>query len=103
MLGDAMLTYPIRIPIETNRGRGETRRIGPTRIVFTTLQPFETGDPLRFSMSLRGTSATGLDAFCSGCVHHVTIEGPLFVVEASIEETQISLAAAGSRRDGDIA
>jgi hypothetical protein len=53
-------------------------------------------------MSLRGTSATGLDAFCSGCVRHVTIDGPLFVVEASIDQTQISLAAAGSRPGRDL-
>jgi len=92
-----MMTYAIRIPIETNRGRGETRRIGPTRIVFTTVEPFEVGDPLRFSMSLRGTSATGLDAFCSGCVRHVTIDGAVFVVESSIDQTQISLAPGGSK------
>lgn len=93
MLGRSMTTtYAIRIPIETNRGRGETRRIGPTHIVFTTDAPFETGEPLRFSMSLRGTPAAALDAFCSGCVSHVAVEGEQFVVEATIEQTRISVA-----------
>jgi hypothetical protein len=85
-------TYAIRIPIDTNRGRGETRRIGPTRIVFTTAAPFETGDSLRFSMSLRGTTAAALDAFCSGSVNHVAVEGEQFVVEATIDQTRISVA-----------
>ena len=29
-------TYPVIIPIKTNRGYGETRLIGPTRVTFAT-------------------------------------------------------------------
>jgi hypothetical protein len=84
-------TYPLTIPIETNRGRGQTRTIGPTRITFATAAPFETGDAIRFALSLRGIGTTPLDVFCSGSVCAVSVEGQLFVVEASIEQTRISL------------
>jgi hypothetical protein len=85
--------YSIAMPIETNRGRAETRHIGPTRVTFMTAACFEPGDALRFSMSLRGTAARALDVFCSGCVDRVLAEGALFVVEASIETTQISMGS----------
>jgi hypothetical protein len=88
-----MTTYPVRLSIDTNHGRAETRMIGPTRVIFCTAELFEPGDPLRFAMSLRGTSATALDVFCSGNVRHVTTEGELFLVDATIEETQISVAS----------
>jgi len=83
-------TYDVVIPIETNRGRGETRRIGPTCVSFATTAYFTAGDALRFAMSLRGQSGA-LDVFCSGSVRAVAPEGELFVVEATIENTQIRL------------
>lgn len=83
-------TYDVVIPIETNRGRGETRRIGPTRVRFATTASFTVGDALRFAMSLRGHGAS-LDVFCSGSVRAVAADGELFVVEATIENTQIRL------------
>jgi hypothetical protein len=79
------------VPIETNRGRGETRSIGPTRVTFATSVPFETGDAVRFAMKLPGDGAEVLDVFCSGAVCAVSVDGALFVVEASIEESQISI------------
>ena len=85
-------TYPIAVPIETNRGRGETRRIGPTRVTFATSEPFETGEALRFAMSLRGDGGQTLEVFCSGSVCGVSLDGALFVVEASIEESRITIA-----------
>lgn len=84
-------TYQIVVPIETNRGRGETRSIGPTRVTFATSAPFETGDSLRFAVSLYGGGPT-LEVFCSGSVCGVSIDGALFVVEASIEESRITVA-----------
>jgi hypothetical protein len=62
-------------------------------VTFMTAACFEPGDALRFSMSLRGTAARALDVFCSGCVDRVLTEGALFVVEASIETTQISMGS----------
>jgi len=84
-------TYPLVIPIDTNRGRGETRRIGPTRVTFSTAAEFEAGDDLRFALSLHGTGTTPLDVFCSGSVRSVAAEGELFVVDAAISETRIAL------------
>lgn len=86
------VTYPIAVPIETNRGRGETRRVGPRRVTFATSAPFETGDSLRFSMSLPGDGGETLDVFCSGSVCGVSLDGALFVVEAAIEESRITIA-----------
>jgi hypothetical protein len=85
-------TYPIVVSIETNRGRGETRRIGPSRVTFATSAAFETGDSLRFAMSLRGDGGQTLDVYCSGSVCSVSTDGALFVVEASIEESRITIA-----------
>jgi hypothetical protein len=89
---DRKAMYPIVVPIETNRGRGETRNIGPERVTFATSAPFETGDTVRFGISLPGEMGEMLDIFCAGSVCTVSIEGELFLVEASIEESQISIA-----------
>ncbi len=85
-------TYPLVMPIETNHGRGETRSIGPTRITFATPALFETGEVLRFAFALNGTDSKPIDVVGSGCVETVKAEGNLFVVEASIETTQITFA-----------
>jgi hypothetical protein len=102
---DAMLprtqpnaTYAIAVPIETNRGRGETRSIGPTRVTFATDAAFETGDAVRFAMTLPGDAGEKLDVFCAGAVCGVSIDGTLFVVEASIEESRISVAKKEEQR-----
>jgi hypothetical protein len=42
-------------------------------------------------MKLPGDGAEVLDVFCSGAVCAVSVDGALFVVEASIEESQISI------------
>ena len=89
-------TYPIAIPIETNRGSGETRAIGPTHITFISGSLFASGEGLRFAVSLRGT-ATPLEVFGSGRVEEVRAEGDVFVVEASIEQTRIAV----SSKDGE--
>jgi hypothetical protein len=89
---DRTNTYPIVVPIETNRGRGETRNIGPTRVTFATSAPFEIGDAVRFALSLPGEKGELLDVFCAGSVCAVSVDGELFVVEASIEESRISIA-----------
>jgi hypothetical protein len=86
------VSYPMAIAIETNRGRGETRSIGPTRVTFATRALFETGDTLRFAVSLPGRAGEMLDVFCAGSVCGVTLDGELFVVEASIEESRITIA-----------
>lgn len=85
-------TYPIAVPIETNRGRGETRTIGPTRVTFATDASFETGEVVRFAMTLPGDAGEMLDVFCAGAVCGVTVDGALFIVEASIDESRISIA-----------
>jgi hypothetical protein len=84
--------HAVTIPIETDRGWGETRLIGATRVTFATAAAFAAGDPLRFAMTLRGDGPTALDVVCSGSVHAGAAEGELFVVEASIDETEIRLA-----------
>lgn len=88
------VTYPIAVAIETSRGRGETRSIGPTRVTFVTSAAFESGDSLRFAMTLPGDSGETLDIFCSGAVCGVSMEGALFVVEAAIDESRITIAPA---------
>jgi hypothetical protein len=91
-------TYPVRVPIETSHGRGETREVGPTRITFATTASFTTGEELRFAISLRG-SRTPVDVVGSGRVEAVKPEGELYVVDASIEQTHITLAASeGDKR-----
>jgi hypothetical protein len=85
-------TYPIVVAIETNRGRGETRAIGPTRVTFATSAPFEIGDAIRFAIAMPGDAGEMLDIFCAGSVCAVSVDGELFVVDASIEESQISIA-----------
>jgi hypothetical protein len=84
-------TYPVAVPIDTNRGPGQTRRVGPTSMTFVTAALFETGDPLRFSMSLRGTGASPLYVVGDGSVRSVINEGELFIVDASIDRTRIAL------------
>ena len=56
---------------------------------------FETGDPLRFGFSLRGTGTAPLHVAGSGSVQAVVSEGTLFVVEATIDSTTISVSPAG--------
>jgi hypothetical protein len=85
-------TYPIVIPIDTNRGTGRTLRVGPAHISFVTAAHFAPGESLRFSMSLRGIGPMTLQVFCSGRVHAVRVDGDFFVVEASIEQTDITSA-----------
>jgi hypothetical protein len=92
------VTYPMAIAIETNRGREETRTIGPARVTFATSALFETGEALRFAISLPGDTGEMLDVFCAGSVCGVTIDGELFVVEASIEESRISIARKEEKR-----
>ena len=89
MLSGAM-TYPISIPIDTNRGRGETRAIGPTSVTFSTTALFEVGETLRFSMSLRGTASMHVEVFCDGRVTRVIPDGERFVVEASIDQMRLT-------------
>lgn len=96
-------TYPMAVPIETNRGRGETRSVGLTRVTFATSAAFEVGDPLRFTMSLPGDDGETLDVFCSGSVCGVSLDGALFVVEAAIEESRITLATRGGAMNRRIA
>jgi hypothetical protein len=92
---DRAVTYPIAVPIETNRGRGETRDIGPTRVTFATSAAFETGDALRFAISLQNDGGETLDVFCTGSVCAVSVEGALFVVEAVLDESRITIATKG--------
>lgn len=89
---DPKTIYPVVVPIETNRGRGETRTIGPTRVTFVTSASFETGDAIRFAITLRGNANEMVDVFCAGSVCGVSLDGELFVVEASIEATRIAIA-----------
>ena len=88
--------YPLVLPIETNHGRGETRRIGPTRVTFATSSLVAIGDPLRFAIALRGTGSQPIDVVGSGRVEAVATEGVLFLVEASIDQTQITVARNGA-------
>jgi hypothetical protein len=85
-------TYPLSVPIETNRGWGKTRTFGSTRLTFATSAQFEIGDALRFALSMPGDGGELLDVFCAGSVRGVSVDGELFVVEASIEESRISIA-----------
>lgn len=73
--------YALALPIETNRGRGETRSVGPASVTFAIAASFAPGDALRFSMTLYG-----IEIFCSGSVRAVSVDGALFVVEASIDD-----------------
>jgi hypothetical protein len=91
-------TYPVVLPIETNHGRGETRRIGPTRLTFATPALFAAGEVLRFAIALRGTDAKSIDLVGSGSVRAVTTDGELFVVEASIDQTRITFATSEERQ-----
>jgi len=90
--------YPLVVPIETNRGRGETRAVGPTRITFAIAALFETGDDLRFTLSLQGNGKSPVDVAGSGRVSAVAAEGHLFVVDAAIDQTQITLAKGEGER-----
>jgi hypothetical protein len=85
-------TYPVTVPIRTNRGNGQTRSIGPTRITFATAALFESGEPLRFAISLRGTGTTPIEVVGFGSVQAVRPDGDLFVVDATVDGTQITLA-----------
>jgi len=83
-----LVEYALTVPIETNRGRGETRRIGSTRITFSIRERFEVGEPLRFRFSLEG----GAEVIGWGAVSEVAADGEGFVVDASIDQTQINVA-----------
>lgn len=93
-------TYPVVVPIETNHGRGQTRSVGPTRITFSTTALFESGEELRFALSLRGNANTPVDVVGSGRVESVTTEGPLFVVDATIDQTRLTLTRVPLDRSG---
>lgn len=78
--------YPLALPIETNRGRGETRSIGPASVIFAIGARFAPGDAVRFSLSLPRDGGEAVEIFCSGSVRTVSADGALFVVEASIDD-----------------
>lgn len=77
--------YPLAIPIETNRGKGETRSIGRASVIFTIAACFAPGDAVSFSLSLPRADGEAVEIFCSGSVLSVSVDGALFVVEASID------------------
>lgn len=87
----------VAIPIDTDLGAGETRRIGPRDVTFVTRAPFRAGDPLRFAISLPGPDRMTLDFVCSGSVRSVVREGELLLVDASIEETSVSARTESER------
>ena len=95
-------TYPLRIPIETNHGRGETRSIGPTRVTFAIAALFDNGEPLRFAIALRGHGNHPIDVVGSGRVESVRVEDALFVVDASIDQTQITFAGSDDAGERDV-
>jgi len=78
--------------IETDRGRGETRRIGPTQVIFVIDALFAAGEPLRFALTLRGTGSAPLLVAGSGSVRAVSHDGAHYLVDAVIDRTYISLA-----------
>ena len=86
--------YLLALPIETNRGRGETRSIGPATVTFVISAPFARGDAVRFSMTLYG-----IEIFCSGTVRSVSFDGALFVVEASIDHYDFGHTKSGPSTD----
>lgn len=88
------MPYPLAVTIETNRGRGETRSIGPASVTFAIGASFAPGDPVRFSMTLNG-----VEILCSGSVRAVSIDGALFVVEASIDEYDFRHTKSGPSTD----
>ena len=87
--------FDFALPMMTNLGPGQTRQIGPTRVVFTATALFVAGEELRFTVHLRGTASMPLDLFCYGVVDAVTQEDTCFVVHSSIERTAIVPAARG--------
>lgn len=97
MMHEMQRTYPLAVPIETNHGRGETRRMGPTHLTFATSALFASGETLRFAVALRADGTQVIDVVGSGKVEAVVPEGDLFVVEASIEQTQITFAGGGKK------
>ncbi|MFL6246752.1 MAG: hypothetical protein ACJ74H_12050 [Thermoanaerobaculia bacterium] len=86
--------YLLALPIETNRGRGETRSIGPASVTFVISASFAQGDAVRFSLSL-----PDVDIFCSGSVRAVSVDGALFVVEASIDHYDFGHTKSGPSND----
>jgi hypothetical protein len=84
-------TYPVVVPIDTNRGRGETRLIGSTSITFAIAASFAVGDRLRFRLSLGEGASDGVQVTGWGSVAAVTVEGDAFLVEASIEPSAIHI------------
>ena len=95
--------YPLALPIETNRGRGETRSIGPASVTFVIGASFVRGDAVRFSLSLPDVDGRSgdepLEIFCSGSVRTVSIDGTLFVVEASIDHYDFRHTKSGPSND----
>lgn len=86
--------YPLALPIETNRGLGETRSIGAASVTFAISASFAPGDALRFSMTLYA-----VEIFCSGTVRSVSFDGALFVVEASIDHYDFGHTKSGPSND----
>jgi len=93
------MLYPLAVTIETNRGRGEIRSIGPASATFVTGASFAPGDPVRFSLSLPDDSGEPLEIVCSGSVRAVSFDGALFVVEASIDEYDFRHTKSGPSTD----
>jgi hypothetical protein len=92
--------YPLALPIETNRGRGVTRSIGPASVTFAISASFEPGDAVRFSLSLpAGGGTEPLEIFCSGSVRAVSLDGMSFVVEASIDHYDFGHTKSGPSTD----
>ena len=91
--------YALALPIETNRGWGETRSIGPASVTFAIGASFAPGDVVRFSLSLPGHGGEALEIFCSGSVRAVSIDGALFVVEASIDDYDFGHTKSGPSTD----
>ena len=86
-------TYAVVTTIETDHGTGETRRIGPAHVTFVSETSFHAGEPLRFALTLRGTGTTPIGVRGSGRVESVAFDGSSYLVDVSIEKSEISTVA----------
>lgn len=97
------MLYPLAVTIEPNRGRGEIRSIAPASVTFrhrrlVSRRALQSASPCRCP-TLTCDGGEPLEIFWAGSVRAVSIDGALFVVEASIDEYDFRHTKSGPSTD----
>jgi hypothetical protein len=84
-----MPRYPVRLAVETERGKGLTRDISVSGVYFETEEPHSAGAAILFTLVLEYSEPMPLRLSCVGEVLRVDTHGDTFGVAAAITSHSI--------------